>query len=93
MSRTTQNPLLNIPEEPKNQLSFFTDYGELRADRKVYDSNLLNVKRKINALLKPKHFGTANLCVTAPYLLAVRSAALLYVSTESVFLIFDSAKQ
>ena len=40
----------------KEPILFFTDYGELRGEKKVYDSQLLNVKRKINAFLKPRIF-------------------------------------
>lgn len=48
--------IIEYSKAAKEPIIFFTDYGELRADQKVYDSNLLNVKRKINALLKPKAF-------------------------------------
>ena len=48
--------IIEYSRRAKEPIIFFTDYGELRADQKVYDSNLLNVKRKINALLKPKAF-------------------------------------
>ncbi len=40
----------------KDPLLLFTDYGELRGDDKVYDNQLLNIKRKINTFFKPRIF-------------------------------------
>ncbi len=40
----------------KDPILFFTDYGELRNQKEVYDNRLLQVKRKINAFLRPRIF-------------------------------------
>lgn len=47
--------------DAKDPILYYTDYGELRAGQTIFDNKLLNVKRKMNALIKPKNFGTANL--------------------------------
>ena len=45
----------------KNNISsdtvlFFTDYGEIRADKEIFDNILLNTKRKLNIFLKNRIF-------------------------------------
>ena len=43
-------------DKAKNPILFFTDYGELRGNKTVYENQLLDVKRGINAFLKPRAF-------------------------------------
>lgn len=42
--------------DAKDPILYYTDYGELRAGQTIFNNKLLNVKRKMNALIKPKKF-------------------------------------
>lgn len=42
--------------QAKDPILFFTDYGELRNGEEVYETSLLQVKRKINGLIRAKAF-------------------------------------
>ncbi|MEG0834400.1 MAG: glycosyltransferase [Christensenellaceae bacterium] len=48
--------LVEYHARAKLPILFYTDYFEIREDKRVYENKLLNIKRKMNAFLKPRIF-------------------------------------